>query len=94
MVLVVSDLYVECAENLRKLLLRGRRDRRAQVGHSVEYRHDLVGMMPGGPLRLERFKRVRNSSLAGAQLDYAFGGERDDWMVRVLVLLQSECLSA
>jgi len=44
-------------------------------------------MMSGGPFCLEALDRVRDCCLAGAQLDYALGRERDDWMVRVLVLL-------
>jgi ubiquinone/menaquinone biosynthesis C-methylase UbiE len=92
--LVVGDLHVEGPENLRKFLLGGRRDGLAQVRHGVEHRQDFVGMMPGGPLLLECFQRVRDGCLAGAQLNYAFGGERDDWMVGVLVLLKPERLSA
>jgi hypothetical protein len=56
-------------------------------GNGVEHRHDFVGMMSGGPFRLEGFGCVGDGCLAGAQIDYAFGGERDDWMGRVLVLL-------
>jgi hypothetical protein len=45
------------------------------------------GLMPGWSLFLESFERVRDGSLASAQLHDALRGERDDWVGRVLVLL-------
>jgi len=58
------------------------------VGHGVQHRHYFVGVVAGWPLVLERLERVCDGCLAGTQLHDALAGERDDWMVRVLVLLQ------
>jgi hypothetical protein len=53
LVLVVGDRQVEGAENLDKLLVAGGVERRAQVRHSVEHRHNLVGGgCPAGRLAL------------------------------------------
>ncbi|HEX3910382.1 MAG TPA: hypothetical protein VHW67_06755 [Solirubrobacteraceae bacterium] len=85
--LVVADPHVEGAENLCEFVVGGSFECLSKVGHGVEHRQDFVGVMPGGPLLLESFERVRDGSLASAQLHDALRGERDYWVGRVLVLL-------
>ncbi|HEY4427021.1 MAG TPA: hypothetical protein VGN08_02340 [Solirubrobacteraceae bacterium] len=65
-----------------------------QIGNGVEHCHNLVGVVPGGTLGPQRVQRVGYGSLAGAQLNDALGGEGDDGVRRVVVLLKAQGLSA
>lgn len=49
--------------------------------------------MPGGALDLEGVDRFGDGTLAGAQFLDTTYGERDDWMVGVLVFLKSKRLT-
>ncbi|HEY2536594.1 MAG TPA: hypothetical protein VGI24_06390 [Solirubrobacteraceae bacterium] len=85
--LVVVDHHVEGTEDVRKLLVGSGFEGFPQVGYGIEHGGDFVGVVPGGSLRLESVDRGGDAALSGAEFFDAFGGEHDDGVRWVLVLL-------
>lgn len=91
--LCVGGSHVEGVEDRDQLVLVGLPERLAHVGHRVEHRGDLVGVGAFGALGAQRGDGLLYCFLAGGWFLDAAGGERDDGVVGVVVLLQSQGLA-
>ena len=91
--LVVDGGHVEGLEELDEFFGFGGLEGGAQVGEGLEHGLDLGGPGAVGPARFEVAGGLLGGGAAGAEVLDAPGGEGDDGVVGVVVLLEAQALA-